>query len=435
MSAVDPLIGQVLAERWALTSMLGAGAMGTVYQAVDRAGGEDVAVKVLRPADARFASQRQSLVRRFRREARVMKAIRHPGAIRIIDFGEDTGHGTDGGVLFLVMELVCGEPLEEALERQGALAPLRVAGIGAQIADALAAAHAAGVVHRDLKPANVFVCAGDRVKVGDFGIARLTLSDAEVTRITKTGHTLGSPHYMSPEQAMAQPIDHTTDLYALGVVLYELLTGHRPFQAESFVDIAMKHVAEPPPPLGVPGLDEDTADRWAALVGRLLEKSAAARPQEASRVASALRSLGPPAAGGPALRLGLDPRHRDGADPRPADPALPLQGAHRRRPRASTPAVWSALALARRRRGGGRRRGLGRGHRLDHHDAGGRDRSPRGRRRRGVRRRPRGRVRCPGARAGADRRRHVADGAPRPRHRAGGRAGVPRRRAPVHHAL
>ncbi len=283
---LDPMIGQVLDDRWALTSLLGRGAMGTVYRAIDRRGGGDAAVKVFRPADVRNEEQRDRQVRRFRREALAMQRLTCPYVVEHVAFGEERQ------ALYLVMELVDGESLERVIGREGALPPRRVASIGAQIAEALEEAHEAGVVHRDLKPANVFVGTGDIVKVGDFGIARVTSEDdCELSQITRTGHTIGSPHYMSPEQASAEEVDHKSDLYALGVVLFECLMADKPFRGANFVDIAVLHATMPAPPLKLAAVDAATEERWQALLARLLEKDPTHRPQSAAAVAEALRTL------------------------------------------------------------------------------------------------------------------------------------------------
>jgi serine/threonine-protein kinase len=284
---VDPLCGQVLDGRYRIERRLGAGGMGAVYvgrqQAVDRA----VAVKVL---PAALGSDEEA-VRRFLQEARASSALAHPNIVTIHDFGQ-----TADGLLYLVMELVPGETLTRVLARSGALPAARAAEIGRQILDALEEAHGRGIVHRDLKSDNVMVCSragnADLVKVLDFGLARVAGSSSGMTR---TGAVLGTPSYMSPEQAHGDRTDHRTDLYSLGVILYELLAGRLPFEAELPLAVLIKHMHEAPPPLeGVPSV-------VAAVVLRALAKSPAERFASAAEMNAALAAAvgRPVAASGP----------------------------------------------------------------------------------------------------------------------------------------
>ncbi len=204
--------------------------MGTVYLATDERLGRKVAVKLLKESlsgDARF-------VERFRREARSAAALTHPNIANVYDYGEDgTNH-------FITMEYAEGRDLAQLLSVEGPLEPQRAAKIARQIAVALGYAHSAGVIHRDIKPANVLVDRNDRVKVTDFGIARAA-GDAT---LTATGAIMGTAAYLSPEQAQGAPVDARSDVYSLGIVLFEMLTGEVPFPGDSAVAVAMRHLNE-----------------------------------------------------------------------------------------------------------------------------------------------------------------------------------------------
>ncbi len=231
-----------LAGRYKLGGKLATGGMGTVWIATDSRLERKVALKLLKDAlaeDPRF-------VERFRREARAAGALSHPNIAGVFDYGEDDGRH------FIVMELVEGRDLARLLREEGPLTEDRVARIGAQIADALGHAHAGGVIHRDIKPANVIVGAGDRVKVTDFGIAR---AQADST-LTATGSVLGTAQYLSPEQASGAEVTPASDVYSLGIVLFEMLTGSVPFTGDSAVAVAMRHVTDrvPPPSSLKPGV-------------------------------------------------------------------------------------------------------------------------------------------------------------------------------------
>jgi len=296
VSVSDPLIGTTIADKYRIDRLLGAGGMGAVYVATQLAVNRPVAVKVLRQIAGVSETQ---LVERFKREALATSKLRHPNTVSVIDFGQ-TAHG----MLYLVLELLQGVTLTRLIRGEGPLAPERVAAIGKQIAKSLAEAHALGIVHRDLKPDNVFVCDyhGDRdfTKVMDFGIARLLTTDVSMTR---TGMMIGTPRYMAPEQALAKKVSPVADLYALGVILYEMLTGAPPFSADSSMGLALAHINEPPPPLLLPGYPEPLAAAWRGLVGSLLAKSPGERPQRADDVAQWLQQLE-----FDAKRLAEDPR-------------------------------------------------------------------------------------------------------------------------------
>src|SRR5919197_1698044 len=226
--------GQVLAGRYELGPLLGVGGMASVYQATDRLLDRTVAVKVLGPP----YDQDPALVERFRDEARVAAGLSHPNIVAVFD------SGSEAGVQYLVMEYVQGETLADTLRRQGVLAPRRAAEVGRRVCEALEAAHARGLVHRDVKPANVLVSRAGQVKVADFGIA----SAAATPTLTDGGIVLGTAAYLSPEQAQGGPVDARSDVYALGCVLYELLTGTPPFMPDSPAGVAARQAAQAPAP-------------------------------------------------------------------------------------------------------------------------------------------------------------------------------------------
>ena len=226
---------RVLSDRYALVSHLARGGMADVYVADDRRLGRQVAVKILHSEYARS----EAFIERFRREAQAAANLTDPGVVAVHDWGEDDG------TYFMVMELVQGRNLREVVRSEGALLPRRVAEIGADVASALSSAHAQGLVHRDIKPANILLTADGKVKVADFGIAR-AFDDQE--QLTRTGAVIGTATYFSPEQAQGFTADARSDIYSLGVVMYELLTGQPPFHGESPVAVAYQHVREEPEP-------------------------------------------------------------------------------------------------------------------------------------------------------------------------------------------
>lgn len=252
--------------------------MGRVYRVRHRALGKLFALKVMRDE---LASDR-IVAARFVQEARAMAALDHPNIVAITDFGE-----LDGGVPYFVMELLEGESLASLLRREGAIDARRALGIVRQIASALTVAHAAGIVHRDLKPDNVHVGPGDSVKILDFGIAKVLGS----SRLTRTGMIFGTPHYLSPEQASGGPVDHRADLYSLGVLLYELLAGRVPFEADSFMGVLTQHLyTEPVPPSRLRSSDE-TLGALEPIVLRCLQKSPDARFPSAAELIAALDAI------------------------------------------------------------------------------------------------------------------------------------------------
>jgi eukaryotic-like serine/threonine-protein kinase len=260
---------RTLAGRYELAEVIGRGGMGAVYRAVDLVLGRAVAVKML---PGTLADQDPTSVARFEREARAAAALSHPAVVAVYDTGADET------ARFIVMELISGRSLEAILRDEGPLEPDRAAAIVARVADALAAAHAAGIVHRDVKPANVMIASDGSVKVLDFGIARAMDS----TTLTQNASVVGTAAYMSPEQALGKPADERADIYSLGCVLYALLAGRPPFSGDGAAAILNQHANVAPRPLAAkngrvaPGLN--------ALVLQMLGKSPEERPQTAAEV-------------------------------------------------------------------------------------------------------------------------------------------------------
>jgi serine/threonine-protein kinase len=230
------MLGERVANRYELLEVVGSGGMSTVYRALDTLLERHVALKVLHP----HYGDDPEYVERFRREARSVAQLSHPNIVTVIDRGDDDGRQ------YIVFEYVDGESLKECVDRNGPLPVRRVVELGIQIADALAFAHQHGLVHRDVKPQNVLINGEGEAKVTDFGIARSL--DVE-HGVTQTGTVLGTSNYLSPEQARGLTVTPATDVYSLGVVLFELMTGEVPFPGENFVAVAMQHINEPPPSL------------------------------------------------------------------------------------------------------------------------------------------------------------------------------------------
>jgi eukaryotic-like serine/threonine-protein kinase len=258
----DPLIGTVMDGRYRIEQRIGEGGMGVVYKATHVMLSKPFALKVIRGDQAAADA---SIVERFMREARAASAIGHPNIVNINDFGE-----TSDGSAYLAMEYLEGMTLAQAMQSEP-IAFARALAIFIQIADALEAAHAQGIVHRDLKPENIFLMRQgkqlDFVKVLDFGIAKVKNAAAKLTR---TGLVIGTPHYMSPEQAAGQPVDHRTDIYSLGVIMYQVLAGELPFAAESVMALMTMHMFDPAPSLREGGHAVPSA--LDAIVGRCLQK-------------------------------------------------------------------------------------------------------------------------------------------------------------------
>jgi eukaryotic-like serine/threonine-protein kinase len=254
--------GKIVDGRYVLGESLGSGGMGEVYLAHDGVLERDVALKVLR---SQYAGD-EEVAERFRREARSAASLSHPNIVQVYDRGE-----VEDGTSYIAMEYVPGGTLKEQIGRRGPFGERETAAVGAQIADALAAAHERGVIHRDIKPQNVLVSASGDLKVTDFGIARA----ASAVTSSASGAIFGTAGYISPEQALGEPVGPASDLYSLGVVLYEMLTGELPFVADNSIAVCMKHVNEPPLPPKL--LDPDIPEGMNDLVLMLLAKHPADR--------------------------------------------------------------------------------------------------------------------------------------------------------------
>jgi len=311
--ATDPFIGRTIANKYFVNQRLGRGGMGQVYRATDVVLDRPVALKML---DRALLSD-PSMVQRFHREGRAASRLNHPNCITILEFGQ-----TEDQALFIAMEYLPGRPLSRLLAEEGPLDQGRVVRIVAQILSALADAHAGGVIHRDLKLSNVMVDTRrdepDFVKVLDFGIAKLSEPGEGAGQLTAAGIVCGTPGYMSPEQARGEELDARSDLYAVGVILYELLTGRLPFESETPMGFVAKHMTEAPMPLRQRRPDLDIAPDLEALTERALAKERDDRPASAATMRDELLACRLPAGG------------RDRATPRPERSATVLLPAARR---------------------------------------------------------------------------------------------------------
>ncbi|MCM2390631.1 tetratricopeptide repeat protein [Streptomyces albipurpureus] len=284
---------RLIQGRYRLLDVIGRGGMGEVWRAVDESLGRRVAVKCLKPVGAQHDTPFAPVLQeRFRREARVAASLQHRGVTVVHDFGEYEG------VLYLVMELLEGRNLSQLLEenRQRPLPVHEVVDIAEQVADALAYTHERGIVHRDLKPANIMRLTDGEVKICDFGIARLGEGMGITSRLTGTGIAMGTPHYMSPEQIGGGQVDHRSDLYSLGCVLYEIATGVPPFDHEDAWSVLVGHRDTPPQPLRTHR--EEIPDHFQRIVLDLLAKTPEGRPADAKDLRRRM-SAGPDRAGRP----------------------------------------------------------------------------------------------------------------------------------------
>ncbi|WP_309889132.1 protein kinase domain-containing protein [Archangium sp.] len=271
----DEYIGKTLAQKYQVEALIGEGGMGKVYRARQVALDKLVVLKVLR--QSLLGDDRT--VARFKREAKAASRLNHPNSISILDFGQ-----AEDGALFIAMEFVPGQDLHTVLSKDGPLPEPRIVRIVSQVLSALNDAHAAGVIHRDLKPENIMVeqrrNEADVVKVLDFGIAKIQDGEDGPT-LTRTGFVCGTPEYMSPEQARGSTLDHRSDLYAVGVLLYQLVTGRLPFESDSAVGYATKHLTEEPLPPSRKRPEVRVSPGMERLIMRALSKNPDDRPQNA----------------------------------------------------------------------------------------------------------------------------------------------------------
>ena len=258
LTGASPLSkGDMVADRYRVMDELGRGGYAIVYRALDVETNEIVALKTIRP----IAPRPQEVVARFKREAALVSRLEHPNTVRVFDFGFETD-------LYLAMEYLQGYPLSDVLDGVHGIRPLRAIAIARGVLKSLTEAHTKGIVHRDLKPENVFLCqqpnGSEIIKVLDFGIAKLTGYDEEMQdqpALTLQGRAMGTPTYMSPEQAKGAKLSARSDIYAVAVLMYEMLCGVPPFTGDNAMEIMLKHVNEPPPPLSVPELRGTPIDR------------------------------------------------------------------------------------------------------------------------------------------------------------------------------
>ncbi|MCP4680273.1 MAG: protein kinase [Deltaproteobacteria bacterium] len=281
----DPLLGAFVGDRFLVHEQLGEGGMGVVYRAEQTAIGRTVALKVLHS----HLTRDDSLHARFHNEAAASSRLTHPNTVTIYDFGK-----TDLGSLYIAMEFVEGKSLDDEIREGGALEWLRACRLAIQICGSLRDAHDNSIVHRDLKPENVMLCdrggETDVVKVLDFGIAKILEDDGTDQRqaLTKTGMVFGTPQYMSPEQIRGEQVDHRTDIYSLGVILYQMLAGVLPFTADMPMGVLSKHLMDVPPPFTESRPGSNIPEAVEAVVMSTLAKGADDRPQSMKELADAL---------------------------------------------------------------------------------------------------------------------------------------------------
>ncbi|MEM6472385.1 MAG: serine/threonine-protein kinase [Planctomycetota bacterium] len=277
-SRAPSLVGSPVAG-YLVLSRLGRGGMADVYSARDLNLERDVAIKVLRPDLARD----RDYISRFRREAKAAAKLNHPNIVQIYEVGEDDGRH------YIAQELILGKNLKEYLESNGSLTPEQACEVLVGVASALSAASQQGITHRDIKPENVMWARSGEIKVADFGLARLG-DDVESSRadLTQAGFTLGTPRYMSPEQVQGRPVDPRSDLYSLGVMMYHLVTGRPPFEADDPLALAFAHVNETPVPIDRAKGNQSTPEWLIAIITKLMRKSPAERFQSAAELLVAI---------------------------------------------------------------------------------------------------------------------------------------------------
>ncbi|HEY9676483.1 MAG TPA: serine/threonine-protein kinase [Drouetiella sp.] len=293
----DPLLGVVVEGRYKIESVIGQGSAGTVYKAVQELIGREVAIKVLHD----YLVSDQEFIKRFTQEAKASSRLSHPNIITIYDFGTIP----QGNRPYIAMDLLKGTPLSDLLGERNHLTVEETIPMFKQVCGALAEAHRQGVVHRDVKPENIVLVERSGQKlfpiVVDFGIARLVQEESDVARITRTGTVCGSPTYMSPEQCTSSKVDHRSDIYSLGVVIYETLTGEVPFLSDELVKVMAMHLSDPPKPLNSVRDDLHFSQALEDVVYKALQKNPDQRYQTMEEFSEALEKAGK--AGGAAPEL------------------------------------------------------------------------------------------------------------------------------------
>jgi len=330
---MSPRVGVTLSGRYRLQRLIATGGMGQVWEAVDSRLGRRVAVKVLKQE----FSQDPEFIERFRAEARTTAMLNHPGIAQVHDYGESQLDG-EGRTAYLVMELVNGEPLNSVLKRTGRLSLRHALDMLEQTGRALQVAHAAGLVHRDVKPGNILITPTGQVKITDFGIAKAV----DAAPVTQTGMVMGTAQYIAPEQALGHDATPSSDVYSLGVVGYEVVSGKRPFTGDGALTVAMKHIKEPPPPLPaeLPPNVRELIEITLVKNPQMRYRSGGRRPARTAATASAgpRCARGADPRGPASLRPPAGPRRqpfrraRRPGRPRPADPGRPPAAAARPRP-------------------------------------------------------------------------------------------------------
>src|SRR5215210_5804429 len=309
-AARDPMVGTVIAGKYRIDALLGRGGMGAVYRATHVMLNKTVAVKTIKPD----LIDSPEMAHRFQRQARAATCLEHPNIVAVYDLGQ-----ADDGALYIAMEFVNGLNLKDAIRGSGPMPAARIARLLTQVASALARAHRNHVVHRDLKPQNLMIATDangqEHVKLLDFGIAK-SLEERTTTQLTAAGYSLGTPHYMAPEQASGQEVDGRADIYALGVILYEMLVGDVPFNAASAPAILVMHLNDAPEPPSRRRPDLAIPPALEAIALRCLEKDPAQRFQTAEEFSEALERAVP---AGPPVPLGAAP---DAATALATPPAL-----------------------------------------------------------------------------------------------------------------
>lgn len=303
----DPLLGMVVEGRYKIQSVIGQGSAGTVYRAVQELIGREVAVKVLHD----YLVSDDEFIKRFKQEAKASSRLNHPNIITIYDFGVIP---QGGGRPYIAMDLLNGTPLSDFIAEVNHIAPAEAVPIFIQVCAALAEAHRQGVVHRDIKPENIVLVERGGQKnfpiVVDFGIARLVQEESDQAKITRTGTVCGSPTYMSPEQCTSSKVDHRSDIYSLGIVFYESLTGEVPFQHEELVRVMAMHLSDNPLPLNEMRPDLNFPEALMQVVHKTLSKNPNDRYQTMEELAVALEEAMKEAEAKPSI-LNTQTLHKD----------------------------------------------------------------------------------------------------------------------------